>query len=72
VITFPCNLPQGWLIDPVDASGATVIAAKPSGRLGMSCRRCREHNNYAEPNTPDGDGVVNTFTCWSCRQNRFR
>lgn len=32
---------------------------------GMSCVQCREFNDYAEPNQPDGK----THVCYSCRES---
>jgi hypothetical protein len=31
---------------------------------GAACSRCREFNNYGEPNMPDG-----SYKCYSCRRN---
>lgn len=33
-----------------------------SNSSGMSCIKCKEFNQYAEPNQKD-----HTYKCWSCR-----
>ncbi len=35
------------------------------GRVTLACGRCKEPNDYAEPNQPDGG-----YVCYSCRRGR--
>ena len=44
-------------------TGSTTMVKRATPKVeGASCSKCREFNNYAEPNMPDG-----TFKCYSCR-----
>lgn len=36
----------------------------PTYTDGMSCAACKEHNQWAQPNTPDGKHI-----CYSCRSS---
>lgn len=56
-ITAPIGQPVTLTIPQEDAKEIK----KHTG--GCSCKKCREFNEYAEPNQEDG-----TFICYSCRR----
>lgn len=47
----------------IAASEETDTVADPIASNGCSCARCKEFNEYAEPNQPN-----NTFVCYACRE----
>lgn len=62
MITY-VNVGQGWYTAGGDLTGeATQTVAKKKDKSGCSCKKCKDFNNFAEPNQDDG-----TFICWSCR-----
>lgn len=52
-----------WL--PNDAVPPTIRSVLVDFSKGMSCVQCKEFNDYAEPNQPDGQ----THVCYSCRES---
>ncbi len=46
-----------------DLTGATTpVAEIKSNKDGCTCKKCKEHYPYAEPNQKDG-----TLVCYACR-----
>lgn len=41
----------------------SVPAISKEKTFGCNCKKCKEHNEYAEPNQSDG-----SFICYSCRK----
>lgn len=57
--------PFGQLTLPFDDLDLAVpVEKKATITNGMSCKKCREFNEYAEPNQDD-----KTFKCYKCRNN---
>lgn len=59
-ISLPNKL--GWLICPLQSEIIGLASQQPSSSAGMACTSCKEVNEYAVSNQPDG-----TFKCYRCR-----
>lgn len=56
--------PLNWYGVVIPTSEVVQIAPTEAKKSeGASCRKCRDFNEYAEPNQEDG-----TFVCYSCRR----
>jgi hypothetical protein len=64
MITY-VNVGQGWYTVSGDLSGDTTQAraVKKKDKSGCSCKKCKDYNEYAEPNQEDG-----SFICYRCRK----
>lgn len=64
--TIPLNGTTVWFTTVGDLGGFTLTTEEPKKKeksSGCSCKKCREFNEYAEPNQDDG-----TFVCYTCRK----
>ena len=61
IINYPIYT-NGWAIIPPVETAVPVESIKKDS-AGCNCKRCREFNEYAEPNQEDG-----SFICYACRR----